>query len=572
MTAPFASLIRFYLRAFYGFSDAARVPLPPGTAAGTKAARAKRILATIGLALLVILVVGDIGFIFGASYAAMYAALAPAGLQSLLLLNAAISAALIAFVVGFVTALSTYCLSPAEGSLLALPIGPRALFGAKFAMTYLADAALSFIMLAVAALVYGLGERPPVSFYLYAILVALASPLVPLALAYLLLVPIMSVSRFLRNRNVVLVLGGILGAAAALVVNFYLQNSLARAGDAAWIIANLAGPDTILARLGAVYPPAGLAARALAHAAAGRQLDALGAAALALGMGAAAALAVVLIFGPAYAASLPAFGEGRLKRIAKSDTAAYIERSFRRSPQLAALFLREWRLMNREPVYLINGPLVIVLFPVIIGITMAASPEAFAELEGVAHALGGGPAKALIAAALAAFLGTATSIAATALSREGRALPYLKSLPVSARSFFGAKLLHALVFTSIGTVLGAAAGAAALGLSVAETLAALAMALTYGTAFDLSALWLDTAYPRLVWETPTAALKQNPNAVIAILADMAALGGLGYLATRLSLGLGGITALYAGGAGLIALGLALFFPRYAEKRLGDIEL
>ncbi len=453
MTAPFPSLLRFYFRALYGLSGgAARRAAGPGDPAARRAA-AKRALKTLGVAVLALVVAADLGVLFGASYAAMYRALAPAGLQDLLLLNAASGAAAVAFVLGFVTALSTYCLSAAEGALLAMPIPPRSLFGAKFAMTYLADLAIAFLMMAVAAVVYGLGERPPAAFYACAFLTALATPLVPLAIAYLLLVPLMSASRVLRDKNAVMLAGGLLGLAAALAVNLYFQSMMSRIADPAWIVAAYAGPEALLSRLGRAYPPAGLAAAALSRAASGGSLAGLGGAALVLLAGLAVAWGAVALLGPAYAASLPAFGEGRLKRLASPSD--FLARTLRRSRPGRSLFLREWRLMNREPVYFLNGPSVVFLMPVIAGVALAASPEGFAAAKGAAASLGG-PYPALAAAAFGAFLGGTTSVPCTALSRDGRALPYLKALPIGAGALMLAKFLHAFAFSAIGAATGAA--------------------------------------------------------------------------------------------------------------------
>ncbi|MDP3178541.1 MAG: hypothetical protein Q8M76_11615, partial [Spirochaetaceae bacterium] len=130
MTAPFPSLVRFYVTSLYGIAGIRRAgPARPK-------ADIKKILKTIGIAVLAALVVGDVGVIFGAMNFATYEALKPAGLQGFLLLNAATTTSLLVFMIGFITALSTYCASRAETYLLALPIAPRPLLAAKMIMVY----------------------------------------------------------------------------------------------------------------------------------------------------------------------------------------------------------------------------------------------------------------------------------------------------------------------------------------------------------------------------------------------------------------------------------------------------
>jgi ABC-2 type transport system permease protein len=554
MTSPFPSLVRFYVRSVYGLSGAKR------TAPGVK-----KTLKTAGIALLVLLVVADIGVIFVAMNLSMYEALKPAGLQGLLLLNAATSAALVVFVLGFVTALSTYCMSQAETALLALPIAPRALLGAKLIMVYLAEFALSFLLLAVAAVVYGINEAPPLSFYLYALLAALAMPLLPLAAVYIVLVPLMSVGRFLRNKNAVMLIGGLVGAAFAVAFNLYIQSATARMTDAAWILANYAGPEALLARIGSAYPPTWLAWKSLG----GLGLPGLGfgLANLALGLGA-AALAVFLL-GPAYAASLLGFDEQRWKRLA--ETSPFIARTFKRSPRMRSLFLREWRLMNREPNYFLNGPFVVVLLPLILGVMYIAQRQTYVQLLEQLGAFRSGPGAMLAGAAFGAFLGSATSICCTALSRDAKALPYIKALPLPYADYMMAKFLHGFAFSLFGSLVGAVGIGFALSLPPLEIAGAFFIAIAFGALVDIAGLWIDTAMPKLSWDNPLSALKQNPNSIIIILGSMGLIATLGLLSSLLPLGKAGFVALYGGGCALLAVAAIAAYPRYAEKRIAELE-
>ncbi len=553
MTAPFPSLVLFYIRSVYGLSSRKRER-------GLKGA-----LKAIGIAALVLLVAADLAVLFFAMDLAMYEALKPAGLQGLLLLNTATTASLIVFTLGFMTALSTYHMSQAETALLALPVKPRHLLGAKMAMVYLSESALAFLLMGIAAGIYGWMERPPIGFYLAALAAALAAPLVPLAAAYLVLVPLMAAFRPLRNKNAMMVAGGLVGVALALAFNVYIQRASANLADHAWIAANMAGPDTLVARVGSAYPPSRLAWLAMSSPGAARLLYSL--ASLALGLGAAAGVALLL--GPAYAASLLGFEERRLRRV---EAGGFIARALRRRRPTTALFLREWRVMNREPMWFVNGPLIVLLMPVIVAVMYVAQREQLDALFASLDGLRDGPLPMLAVAAFGAFLGSSTSVACTALSRDAKALPYLKALPVGYGPYMAAKLLHALAFSVVGAAVAAAAGILALGLGAGEAAGAFLVALAFSAFADAAGLWLDTANPRLSWDNPTAALKQNINSVVAILGAMGLIAGLGYASTFLDLGRAGFVALFAGGFGLLAALLMLLFPRYAARRLADIEV
>lgn len=555
MRAPFASLVRLSVLTSYGLGGGAKAQRGP-----------KAFLKKLGIGLLAFLVSADFIFLFAMTDIASYGALKPLGLQSLLLLNAAVSASLIVFVMGFLTALSTYCLSPAESLFLALPLRPRHLLGSKFASVYLSDGLVSLLVMGVAVVVYGAKEGPGVGFYLGGALVSLALPLLPLALAYLILVPLMRAARPLRNKNAVMIVGGLLGLGLALGFNFVIQSASAKLGDAAWIRDNLAGPGSLASRFGRAYPPAWLAWRSLsAEGLLARAESLVGL----LALGIAAAGAAVAGLGKAYAESLASFDEKLLKR--RKATKGELARLFRARPALAALLDRELKLMNREPVYFFNGPFTLVIMPLVLGIMYFAQKDALAQVAGQIGSFAAGPGGLLAAAALGAFSGSATSIASTAFSRDAKALAYLKALPISARRYAAAKWLHGFLFSAGGVLVGTGAGCAFLRLDAASAAGAFIVAMAFAAFANIAALFLDAANPRLSWDSPTAAMKQNINAMIVVLGLMGLLGGLGALSALLPLGKLGFVLLYGGGFGAAALGLGALFGPYIERRLGEIE-
>jgi len=565
MKSAFSSLVRLYLGSIFGWK-----PL-------SERRGAKEKLKLAGIALLFLLVVGDFGVIFVMSSLSQYEALKPLGLQGLLLLNAAILSTMLVFVFGFIMALSTWSLSPAERGLLALPIDPRSLLAAKMIVVYLSEVAFALFIMGVNLVVFGIKEGPPPGFYIDGLLVALVLPLIPLALVYAFLVPFLSLARFMRNRNAILLVAGLLGIAFALGFNVMIQAPLSRLADPAWVLANYAGPGTLLNLVGSAWPPSWLAWRSLASASSGALLEPLAWLGLLAGLGMAVSALVILGLGRTYAGSLLDFDEGRLRRLAGGSVRGYIAGEgapgrFARGPLLLALVRRESRLMNREPIYFLNGPLIVLLMPAILALYYVVQRDTFADLLPLVATLREGPRGLLIAAAAGAFLGSGTSITATALSRDAKALPWIRALPIPTRDYLFAKLGHGLIWALFGALVGAGGGAWLIGLGPALALAAVFMALAFASLVNLAGLWLDTAMPRLEWDNPTAAMKQNPNSVFAVLGSMGLIAALGALSLLLPLGPAGFVLAYGGGAAaLFALLLALY-PAWAERRLAALEI
>jgi hypothetical protein len=568
MTAPFLSLIRFFSLSVYA-------PAKRGATAKKDEGKvdagkiAKDAAKKTGIAVLAIVLVADVAGVYGYMSWMSYDALKPVGMQSFMLLNAVITAAMLVFVMSFITALSTYCASKADTNMLALPIPGRDLLGAKMAMVYLADFALAFLLVAVAATIYAIREAPPASFYFGALAAALAVPLAPIALIYLAVVPLVSAARPLRNKNAVMIIGGVIGIALSFGLNYLLQTAMAKMQSAAWVLANVAGPDSPVARAGRAYLPAFLAWRSMTSGGIAGPLYGLAN----LGFGFAAVALVAVALGGLYAKSLLGFDEQRIKRV--KATTSYIARSFREKPALAALFLREWRLMNREPVYFMNGPFVILIMPLVLAVgvlVVRQRPEAMADVGPLMAQWKDAPWLMLAAAAFGAFTGSSTSITCTALSRDAKALRYLKALPMGYRDFMLAKFLHGFAFAIFGAFVGGAGLALVMGLPALDAVAAFLIALAFSALSAIAGLWLDTANPRLGWDTPTAALKQNINATVFILAIMGAIAGLGVVSAFLPWDKLAFFALYFGVFTAGAAALLAAYPNYARRKLDSLEV
>lgn len=557
----YRSLVALYLKSFYN--------LPGKKTAGARASW-KDILKGIGIALLFVLVVGNFGFIFVMMNLNLYQGLAMAGMQDLLLLNAVVMATLLTLVVGFMTALSTYYLNDMELQLLSMPIRPRALLGAKFTAVYASDAVLSLFFMVTTMVIFGFNEHPNPIFYLWGTVAGLLLPLPAMALSYLILVPILSFARFLRNKKTIMMLVGVLGLVMGLGINIYFQKLMPPMADPSVRAAAFAGPGSLVATMGRGYPPALFAWRAMSEPASLKALvSMLGLAAVCIGV----SLLIVFALAGSYARSIVGFNEQHMKKLNGQAADAFIAKRLRYRSPFLAMVAREFKLMNREPMYLLNGPFIVVLMPIIIGIMVVVQKDAlmsdpdFAAIQALLNSGLG----ALLAGLAGAFLGSGTSIACTSVSRDAKALPFIKSLPVKGGTYMLAKLAHGLIFALVGSLVGVGFLGFILKLGTVDMLAALLIALALSSLLNLAGLWLDTANPRLSWDNPIAAMKQNPNAILAMLGSMGFLGVLGYLAFKRSMSTGDI-ALWIGLLPLLVfVSLLPLYTRFAERRLAMME-
>jgi len=467
-------------------------------------------------------------------------------------------------------ALSTYFMNDMEFQLLALPIPPRALLGAKFTAVYVAEALLSLLVMASAMLIFAIKRQPPALFYVAGSLAGLLVPLPVLALVYAAQIPLLSFARFLRNKQAILVVGGLVGIAFAIVFNLYYQGMMANMSDSVWLLRN-AGPDSVLAQFGRAWPPAYFAWQAMvAPGLVGFGRNLLPLAAICLG----APLLLIVLLGGRYAQSLVGFNEQFIRKMTAPASSGFLADRLRTGNRFWSLVKREIVGMNREPMYFLNGPFIIVLLPVLMAVMLGVQREALLEgesLQALTGLLANGAGTVVVALA-GAFLGSGTSITCTALSRDAKLLPYLKSLPVPAHHWLLAKLVHGLIFAVFGVAMAALIFGFFFRLAPLDLAAGSLVGLALSFLCNLLGLLLDTVNPRLSWDNPIAAMKQNPNAVIIMLGVMGLMGGIAYLSFRFRLTTGQFVLLCGGLPAALFVVLLLALPGWAARRFTALEV
>lgn len=433
--------------------------------------------------------------------------------------------------------------------LAALPVGRRTVFASKFAQVLVFEYAL--------VLAFGL---PPVVLYAQAFslsyaargaLVLLLLPLLPLTVSALLSLLLMRASALIRHREALMI-----GATfAAMLAIFLGQMALMRVGEDSLtlraILQFLMARKTLADRFARLYPPTGWALYSLGGAGAWGNLARLaGVSALGLSM-------ALLLAGRLYAQGLAA----------ASETAARRGRGGRktapRRPQLAAIFLREWRIALRTPAYATNGLASILMAPLMVCMMTFALPEEADEALQAVRVLGL-QTDALLPlglTALLALIGSINTAGVTAFSREGALLGFGRSMPVRGRTLALGKQLFGASVALLTVLAGVAAALAAWRMPPAQAAYAAAVALAFSAGVNAVGLTFDLYRPRLNWISPTEAIKQGLNPCIGLLAmllfALIEAGGI-YLALRMGAGMSAFLAVMAGIAlGLCALSHAL---------------
>lgn len=471
---------------------------------------------------------------FIVAYIGLYMGLEPLGQAHLVLTIALTGGQLLCLIFGVLYVISVFYFSQDLRLLIPLPLRPGEIALSKL-MSILLGEYLTIAPVVLPALgVYGVLADVGPLYIPFAVLIYLMLPVVPLVLSALFSLLLMRITALRRNRDLFRVFGALVGVGLAIVIQFVgrfqqgglrvedvqrfveAQQPLVQ-GVARWLVTSTWGTQALQAGSPALgIPPfllfTGIVAVSLGLLVAGAERFFLGG----------------LLGGDEVASS------GR--QVSRSELA---ERTGKEQSPLRALFLREVRLLNRNPTFLMSGVITPLLIPLFIAIPLATGGLL---VEGIDFSAGADlPWTPAVLLGILFLLNSTSVIPSSAISREGRWFWISQSLPVAPRVQIHAKLLHSVLFSLLNLlVMGVVTVWLGLG-----TLRNLAVLLTGGLLVSVisgySGLLIDVLKPSLAWTDPQQAMKGNINSFLAMLINLA------------------IVAVLAGASVLLYLALRPFF-------------
>ena len=494
------------------------------------------------------------------------------GQERALLTLAVLAGQLIILVFGLFYLISTFYFSRDLEYLLALPLRPSQIMLSKFSVVLVNEYLTIAPFILPLLIVYGVKRRAGLGYWLVMPLSYLLLPVIPLTVAGIAVVGMMRLVNVGRKKDLLIILGSLVLIAAAFFLQFGLSRAAGTSGpDPQKIISLISSPDGLVQSIGRRLPPAIWATRFL---------DAGLFTGTGLGGFALFAGVSTLLFGLLMAGGQRLFFGGLVGLSERSgggrrSKAGRIFRFSSGPHPIKAIFLRELRLMNRTPIFLLNGVLGVIMVPFLFALMPSSGRPGDDRSDIMRLMTAAKPATAVLVITLFMVIcATLSGVASSSFSREGRKFWISKVIPVDYRRQVLAKFLHSMAIAMLGLGSATAVVLFRLHAEAGKWLPGLALALPV-TAFLTSLnLAVDLARPLLDWISPQKAMKQNLNVLIAMLLDLGFLFlyGLAFIKLGKS-GLGLTPVLGTMGA----LGLALagagyaLLTRFALRRYPAIE-
>jgi ABC-2 type transport system permease protein len=497
--------------------------------------------------------------------------LKPLGQQAALLTLGLLTGQLLILVFGLFYVISAFYFSKDLEVLIPLPVRPFQVMLSKF-VVILANEYLTVSLIVLPVLIsFGVLGGRGLGYWIEAALVYLFLPVIPLALVSVLVLVLMRFVNLGRRKDALIIVGSLLLIILTMSLQFWVNRSSRLEPDSTALVAFFSSPDSLLQKVGSSFPPSVWATKALAGG-----LSAAGVAHLFLYAGASLLLLIGMAAGAEalFYRGLVGLAETSARGRALTGAEIFRRTSSGRRP-VRALFQREWRLMNRTPIFLLNGTLTVIIIPVMI-LVLAKAGSRDSDLTSLFLMLSSRNAllSILVAAGFMILCGSLNGTASSALSREGSQFWISKVIPVSPRIQVAAKFLHSYLIAGLGIAAASAVLIGQIKIRLLNVVPALGLALATTFIFTAAGLAIDLARPLLDWINPQKAIKQNLNVLIAFLVDLGFLALLGFvcrLLSRVGVTAGAILAVL----GLVLAGLAAaswyLLGRFAENRYPAIE-
>ncbi|TCZ77401.1 hypothetical protein E0485_10405 [Paenibacillus albiflavus] len=454
--------------------------------------------------------------------AVLYTSFAQVNQESMLLGLGLTISSIVIFTFGIFYVINVFYFSQDIEHLLPLPLKPSQILTGKFIVTLLYEYLTELFLLAPILITFGIKSGAGVLYYVYALIIFLALPIVPLVLSSVIAMIVMRFTNIAKNKDRFRLFGGVIAVVFGLGINMFIQKFSRSVNPDQLQEMILSGNNSMLGLITNTFPSTKLSATALIEATALRGFVGL------LGFIALSALvyAVFAILGERlYFKGVMGISESTSKRERVTDE--QLDRQTAQNSTIKAHLIKEIKLVLRTPVYFINCVLISFLSPVFVCIPLFASSGKLGNIEGISQLMADENIAGIIIGigfALFLFVAGANPTAATAISREGSNLYVLKYLPVPYAKPLVAKALTGALTSMISVVLILPIAIFLIKLPIILAVQLLILSVPAVLFGNFAGLIIDTFSPKLNWDTEQKAVKQNMNSLFSMLVNFIVAG------------------------------------------------
>ncbi len=464
--------------------------------------------------------------------------------------------------------MSTFYFSKDINILVPLPLKPYEVLGSKFIVVIVNEYLTILPMLLPAVIIYGTGTGQGLFYWLKSLIVILISPIIPLNISAIFIIILMRFINFRKSRDVLAVIGGLLGIFLGLGLNLFFQR-MPQGNEEEFIKNIITKQYGMITYIGQKFPPSIWATKGLS----GEGFEAIGYLLLFVAVSLLMFILLLYLGNRIFYKSLLAGQEVSRKR--KTISSDELARKYEKiSNPITSLFFREWKLLLRTPVYVLNCLAGIIIGPFMVILIMFTKNSGGENLSTIINNPDYSFYIQLIGLAFMLYVSGINVAASTAISREGSTFWISKIIPVPAKHQVLAKFLNGFSIACLGVIMTAIILAIFI-MPVPSVILITLLGFIGSIPLTAFNLMIDMAKPKLIWNNPQEAVKQNMNGLLGMLVSFLILGVL-TVAVVIMINAGIyrwaiylILALLMSGLGILSI---MMMINSAEKRYNRIEV
>lgn len=474
---------------------------------------------TVAIGLIVVLSMMPLaGIVWGMVWGA-YDIMASVGQQGLILWFAVSIVSLLTFFLGIFYIMGIFFYSDDIELLLPLPFKPWQILGAKLATVLIYEYLTQMVFFLPVLIAYGIKDKASVGYVIMGLAAYLIFPIIPLVFASLIDIFVIRSFRFVKNKDRMKTISGVMAMIIAIGFNLLMQNftqAMTNPEDIMMIIQQ--GNNSVLGKAQDIFIVNKFMTLALTNHSdflysAANMLIAIAGAGIFLG--------IFLYLGDRlYLKSVVGLTEAASTKKTKATKANL----YKSKNHLIAFCIKELKLLFRTPVYFLNCVLTNFLWPAFILIPIFTKGGEINQIRSVAaqlnnpnilrYAIAGVTSAAL-------FISGTNMISSTAISREGKNLYVSKYLPVNYKAIINAKVMAGTIMGLAGILIGLTVVWILFSLPVYMVLMAFIISLPSAVFINYLGILLDLKFPKLNWDNEQKAVKQNINGVLIMFMSIA---------------------------------------------------
>lgn len=494
-----------------------------------------------------------------------YDGLATVGEEGVLLsLGIAVSAFVI-FFFGLFYTMNTFYFSDDVENLLPLPIKSSHILGAKFIIVTIFEYLTASMIFLPILIVYGVKSGGGLLYYLYALLIFLALPVIPIVLDSVIVMIIMRFTNLAKNKDAFRVISAVIAIIFGVGVSTMSQRLVLNAGAGQTQLGN----NSMVAVTSNIFPASKLGALGLINHGnlSGLVYTGLFIIVSLLGFYLFLLLGNKLYFKGVTGVSVSSSSK---KQISSEE----LSRKSIRSSVMRSYVMKEIRILFRTPAYFINCILMNFIWPIFLIIPIFTQPN---SMSGIGAMVGVMQKQGISGTVFVAFFGvmlfvsSSNGIAATSISREGENVFFNKYIPVSYKTQIMAKVIAGVIMGVVGMLSISLVAVILLKLPLSL------MALMCVTSFlailfsNFVGIIIDLYNPKLHWDNEQKAVKQNLNLMLSMVICIAFGGLTAFAVIKLNLNLIQVVVSLIALYGTLDSLLYLFIKNIGSKIFSKIE-